>query len=146
MDSELRKSSNIVNKANESKKKSLFERVKDHKKEIVAGTVIILSVVAIVLVVRNKDSLMASIKSSDTEGSLNKNLEIKSNVAPTISGAIPTSISDNSPIATTIVIGHVRNLPEGWKPSTNKLELARNLGYFLEEHQTWVNSYTKAVA
>lgn len=38
---------------------------------------------------------------------------------------------------------HVRNLPEGWAPSAEKLARAEELGIDLEEGQTWVIEYLK---
>jgi len=44
------------------------------------------------------------------------------------------------------VIRHVRNLPNGWKASPEKIEEAVNLGINLLENQTIVDPYKKNVA
>jgi hypothetical protein len=44
------------------------------------------------------------------------------------------------------VIRHVRNLPNGWKASPEKIEEAVNLGINLLENQTIVDPYIKNVA
>ena len=137
---------NIDGNIAEFKKKSLIEKAKDHKKEIAIGAVTILSVVAIVLVVKNRDTIEAAIKSTHTKGGLANSLKTRNNVAPTISEVTPTNIPRNAPIVEINVRGHIRNLPEGWNPSASNKEVARNLGYYLDEHQTWVNPYTKIAA
>ena len=38
---------------------------------------------------------------------------------------------------------HLRNLPEGWTPSVEKLVLAEELGIDLKDGQTWVAEYIK---
>ena len=137
---------NIDGNIAEFKKKSLIEKAKDHKKEIAIGAVTILSVVAIVLVVKNRATIEAAIKSTHTKGGLANSLKTRNNVAPTISEVTPTNIPRNAPIVEINVRGHIRNLPEGWNPSASNKEVARNLGYYLDEHQTWVNPYTKIAA
>jgi len=137
---------NIDGNIAEFKKKSLIEKAKDHKKEIAIGAVTILSVVAIVLVVKNRATIEAAIKSTHTKGGLANSLKTRNNVAPTISEVTPTNIPRNAPIVEINVRGHIRNLPEGWNPSASNKEVARNLGYYLDKHQTWVNPYTKIAA
>ncbi|SDB28869.1 hypothetical protein SAMN02910317_01411 [Ruminococcaceae bacterium FB2012] len=44
------------------------------------------------------------------------------------------------------VEGYIRNLPEGWHPSAEKIAQAADLGIELGEHQTLVNSFMKNVA
>ena len=137
---------NIDGNIAEFKKKSLIEKAKDHKKEIAIGAVTILSVVAIVLVVKNRATIEAAIKSTHTKGGLANSLKTRNNVAPTISEVTPTNIPRNAPIVEINVRGHIRNLPEGWNPSASNKEVAKKLGYCLDEHQTWVNPYTKIAA
>lgn len=146
MDIQSRANHNTDGNINEYKKKSLFEKAKDHKKELAIGAVTILSVVAIVLVVKNKATIEAAIKSTHTKGGLANSLKGRNDVAPTISEVTHTSIPSNAPIVEINVRGHIRNLPDGWNPSTSNKEVARNLGYCLDEHQTWVNPYTKTAA
>lgn len=42
-----------------------------------------------------------------------------------------------------LVYMHLRNLPEGWTPSVEKLVLAEELGIDLKDGQTWVAEYIK---
>ena len=127
----------------DGKKKGFFEKVKEHKKEIAISAVI---VIATVLVVKNKGAFQSSIKSSRIQEALTSSLENQDNVGPLISESISTSVSSNFPIDNINVRGHVRNLPEGWKPSSSRVELAAEYGYSLGENQTFVSPHTKVAA
>ena len=52
-------------------------------------------------------------------------------------------INDGLPFG---VDGFVRNLPEGWHPSAEKIAQAAKMGIELGSHQTYVNPYMKNVA
>ena len=64
MDIQSRANHTIDGNINENKKKSFIEKAKEHKKEIAIGAVAILSVVTIVLIVKNKTTIEAAIKST----------------------------------------------------------------------------------
>ncbi|MFJ5792699.1 hypothetical protein ACIP9G_21800 [Lysinibacillus sp. NPDC093197] len=120
-----------------SKKKSFFEKAKEHKKEIIIGTAIVFSVMGTILVVKNRAIIKPFIKSSLIGKVSTKSIETNNNVSPLVSEPIDYTIN---------VREHIRNLPKGWNPSSNKVELASKYGYLLEENQTWVNAYTKTSA
>jgi len=146
MDAQSRPSHNMTGEVGGSKKKSFLDIAKEHKREIAIGAAAVLSVMAVVLVVKNRATLMATIKPDHIEDVLTNSLENRNNVIPIIYETIHQNIPGDSPIGATIVRGHIRNLPEGWNPSVSKLELAEKFGYCLDEHQTWVNAYKKAAA
>lgn len=138
---------NMTGDIRKSKNKSLFEKAKEHKKEIVIGTAIVFSVMGAIFVVKNRAVIESSIKSSLLDDVLTKSIETKNNVSSLVSEPVEKGIMSKFPINNTInVREHIRNLPEGWNPSINKVELASKYGYSLERHQTWVNAYTKASA
>ena len=143
MGAQSKSKQNVTADDGDGKKKGFFEKVKEHKKEIAIGAVIVISAV---LVVKNKGSIQSVIKSSRMEGALTSSLETQNNVGSLISESVSTSVPSNLPKGIIIVDGHVRNLPAGWKPSIGKVELAKKCGYSLEEHQTFVKSYTKVAA
>ena len=143
METRFMSKQNMAGDVGDSKKKGFFEKVKEHKKEIAIGAVIVISAV---LVVKNKGAFQSAIKSARMEGALTSSLETQNNVGSLISESVSTSVPSNLPKGIIIVDGHVRNLPAGWKPSIGKVELAKKCGYSLEEHQTFVKAYTKAAA
>ena len=143
MGAQSKSKQNVTADDGDGKKKGFFEKVKEHKKEIAISAVI---VIATVLVVKNKGAFQSSIKSSRIQEALTSSLENQDNVGPLISESISTSISSNFPIDNINVRGHVRNLPEGWKPSSSRVELAAEYGYSLGENQTFVSPHTKVAA
>jgi hypothetical protein len=143
METRFMSKQNMAGDVGDSKKKGFFEKVKEHKKEIAIGAVIVISAV---LVGKNKGAFQSAIKSSRMEEALTNSLETQNNVGTLISEAISTSVPSNLPIDSINVRGHVRNLAEGCKPSISKIESAANYGYSLKENQTWVIPYTKVAA
>ena len=143
MGAQSKSKQNVTADDGDGKKKGFFEKVKEHKKEIAISAVI---VIATVLVVKNKGAFQSSIKSSRIQEALTSSLENQDNVCPLISESISTSVSSNFPIDNINVRGHVRNLPEGWKPSSSRVELAAEYGYSLGENQTFVSPHTKVAA
>lgn len=130
----------------DSKEKGFFEKAKEHKKEIAIGAATVLLVVAVVVVI-NRAAFISAIKSSCIEEVFTNRLETRNNAGPLISKTVSKSVMSNLPIGNIMnVREHIRNLPEGWKPSISKVELAAKYGYSLGEHQTLVNAYTKASA
>ncbi|MEJ9231936.1 hypothetical protein LAV79_21200 [Peribacillus butanolivorans] len=145
METQFIPNQNMTGDVRKSKNKSFFEKVKEHKKEIVTGTAIVFSVMGTILVVKNRAVIKSATKSSLVEEVLTKSIGKKNNVSPLVSEPIEKSIMSKIPIDNTIKVReHIRNLPEGWNPSINKVELASKFGYSLEGHQTWVSAYTKA--
>ena len=143
MGAQSKSKQNVTADDGDGKKKGFFEKVKEHKKEIAISAVI---VIATVLVVKNKGAFQSSIKSVRMEEALTSSLETPDNVGSLISESISTSVSSNFPIDNINVRGHVRNLPEGWKPSSSRVELAAEYGYSLGENQTFVSPHTKVAA
>ena len=143
METRFMSKQNMAGDVGDSKKKGFFEKVKEHKKEIAIGAVIVISAV---LVVKNKGSIQSVIKSSRMEGALTSSLETQNNVGSLISESVSTSVPSNLPKGIIIVDGHVRNLPEGWKPSSGRGELAAEYGYSLGENQTFVSPHKKVAA
>ena len=143
MGAQSKSKQNVTADDGDGKKKGFFEKVKEHKKEIAISAVI---VIATVLVVKNKGAFQSSIKSSRIQEALTSSLENQDNVGPLISESISTSVSSNFPIDNINFRGHVRNLPEGWKPSSSRVELAAEYGYSLGENQTFVSPHTKVAA
>jgi hypothetical protein len=124
---------------------------RNKKKVLIIGGVVVAVGVG-VLVFKNRDALIALLK---------RGKGLASNV-PQI--ADPTIIETTSKVITTVepeaitvsktlnngvpfgVKGFIRNLPDGWHPSAEKIAQAAALGMKLGEHQTLVGPYMKNVA
>lgn len=124
---------------NTEKKNTVLNFIKGHKKEIaiIAG----IACVAVVGVLIMKNGTAANALKID---GVAKGLNIQSNANFAKSSVTRTypacNPSSNNPIN---VSEHLRNLPDGWKASQSKIDLAEQFGFSLRDHQTWVNSYTK---
>jgi hypothetical protein len=144
MENQYMSNQNMTEDVGESKEKGFFEKAKEYKKEIAIGAGAVLFVV---LVVKNRKAFISAIKSLHIEEVLTNSLETRNNACPLIPESVSKSVTSDLPIGNIMnVREHIRNLPEGWNPSISKVELAAKYGYSLEEHQTWVNAYTKASA
>lgn len=147
METQFMSNQNMAGDGGESMEKSFFEKAKEHKKEIIIGAAAVISVVVAVLIVKNRAPLIPAIKSLRIDEVLTNSSETRNIAGPLISKSVEKSVTSNLPNGNIInVREHIRNLPEGWNPSINKVELAAKFGYSLEEHQTLVNAYTKTFA
>lgn len=146
MESQFMTNPNMAGCTDKSTEKGFFDKAKEHKKEIAIGAIILLSVVTAVLIVKNRDAIYSTMRSSKIEGILTNNIDIRNRAGSLISESVEKSITSNLGLSDINVREHIRNLPEGWHPSVSKLELAEKCGYILDEHQTLVNAYTRAAA
>lgn len=124
---------------------------RNKKKVLIIGGVVVAVGVG-VLAFKNKDALIALVKGGK---------KLSSKVPPI---ADTTIIETTTEVITTVeteaitvnktlnngdpfgVEGFIRNLPDGWHPSTEKIAQAAALGIKLGEHQTLVDPYMKNVA
>ena len=124
-------------------KQKFCEKVKEHKTEILVAGGIIVSVAAVILISRKWDLL----NSQNITNLLKDGAKAKSNVVPLVPVTIQNTIIDSTSDGRIIEISkHIRNLPEGWKPSLEKLNTALMNGFELAENQTWVDDYPKFCA
>lgn len=136
----------------EDQKTGFIEWVKAHKKQLTIAGISTLAIIGIALGIKNKDaiielweSLQKSISKSPSETPAPKTMEIQSTMSEIVAETkevtrvyTPSTIPFN-------VKDHLRNLPEGWHASPEKITEAELLGIELLPNQTLVNSYTKGV-
>lgn len=130
-----------------AEKEVLIDWIKKHKKKLIFAGVSVPVILAFVIGIKNRDELINIWKS------------IIKHVDGTSKKIIDTTISadwDNISVPETMnfkmskresnlidVRLHIRNLPEGWKPSEEKIMSAIEMGYELKPSQTWVEPHTK---
>ena len=134
----------------EQEKKGFWTWVKEHKKELAIAGITVGSI--ILLAVCNRDSLEAC------WDSLKKAISAKLADAPKVAAhsspviAAEVSVLVSAPVVAEAarmtcdpfeVSNHIRNLPQGWNPSPEKIAEAEALGIDLQPGQTIVDSYTK---
>ena len=139
------------------RKNQLIMWLKVHKKELLLVGVSITSVIAIILAIQNQEAIEELWLSLTKKVELSPELAVDSitNSAPmippndipvktieSISDSIPVFLS-NDPHIPFEVSRHIRNLPEGWNPSPEKIAAALKNNILLQEGQTWVEAYLK---
>lgn len=125
------------------KKKTFFAFVREHKKVIAIGTVTACAVVVGVVIFKNRTATNAL----NLEEVVAKGLKAHGDAISVRSGVVEAYQSWNLPSNRFINVSeHLRNLPNGWKASQSKIDLAARYGFSLGDHQTWVNSYAKTAA
>lgn len=129
-------------------RKGLIRWIKEHKRELAIAGFSIAALILLVLGIKNRETLKAiwdSLRSSVTQPTTRAE-EIVTNVnveivpPPQVIVSSPQPVSDSFPFE---VSSHVRNLPEGWHASPEKIASALENDFVLEDGQTWVESYMK---
>ena len=140
---------------NETKTK-FIEWVKAHKKELVIAGVSVTAIVAFILGHKNRKQLM------DLWATLQKTISKAPDMAPVATDIVEKVAEKVVPVveilepAKLVVVDasnidlipfavskHIRNLPEGWHPSAEKIATAAENGIKLLPNQTWVANYMK---
>ena len=109
-------------------KKIFFEKVKKHETEIVA-VITIASVFGTVINLFKNGTKANGVTSPHVTEIIENNAN---------------SINANGRVVN--VSKHIRNLPEGWKASPEKINSAIKKGVLLETNQTLVDDYSKILA
>jgi hypothetical protein len=128
---------------NTEKKKTFFDFVKEHKKEIAIGSATVCAVVVVVIIFKN----ITAANTLNIEEVVVKGLKTYGDANSVRTGVVEACHASNPPSIKSINVSeHLRNLPDVWKASQSKIDLAAQYGFSLGDHQTWVDSYTKTVA
>jgi len=118
-------------------------KINEHKNEIIIVGVTVTAVVGTVLIMKNWESIKRFIFSSD----LKSNIRKKKDIIRTKTAPISVGIKENVAVERVVDVSkHIRKLPDGCYASLKKIESALENGFMLEEHQTWVDTYTKICA
>lgn len=142
----------------EEQKKGFIQWVKAHKKELIIAGINITAIVAAVLGYRNRESIIAmwdALKKTISKAPANKIPVV--NTVTKIEMITPAVVNTAEAVAEpSIKVGrmlpqypfevtnHIRNLPEGWHASAEKIASAAEHGYELLPGQTWVEKYIKS--
>lgn len=127
----------------EKEKKTFVDWIKEHKRELIIAGVSIAAIIAVIIGIKNHKAL------EETWASLRKLVEKTPEAIPivnTVTEVTPLKDIVEINIVTTDrrpydVAEHLRNLPEGWKASAEKIATAAEHGYDLLPGQTWVEAY-----
>lgn len=129
----------------ENEKKTFVDWVRGHKKELIIAGVSIASIIAIIVGINNHKAL------DEAWASLKKLVEKTPEIDPSIKSVLVTEVAPVKDIVDINIVTvdriphdvneHLRNLPEGWKASAEKIATAAEHGYELLLGQTWVEAY-----
>jgi len=123
-------------------RKHLFEKIKEHKTEIIVADVTLISLAGVIIIAKNWDS----IKGVNVARHLIKGPEVCVSITSAsklVQGNVTSNLSCNKIVN---VSDHIRNLSAGRNASAAKLAAAAEHGYNLLPNQTWVIPYTKMCA
>ena len=127
----------------EKEKKRLIDWVRQNKWRLIVSGVSIVAIIAIIIGIKNYSEL-EEIKKSLLEVSKRTSIPSVSMLATNDAAPTVSALESNSLTTDRIphdVVEHLRNLPEGWKASPEKVAKATERGYVLLPGQTWVEAY-----
>ena len=126
-------------------RKDLIQWIKEHRRQLIFAGIGIGTVILIVLGLKNQEEIKAVRKSLERA--------VKHPTAKAVTEAAPAPVPRiaatvaSSRGATPFEVGrHIRNLPDGWHASPEKVAEALKNKIILREGQTWVDSYMKGGA
>ena len=129
----------------ENEKKTFVDWIKEHKKELIIAGVSIAAIITVIIGIKNQKAL------EEAWASLRKLVEKAPETMPVAKSVPDTDVSPVKEIVEINIISadriphdvveHIRNLPEGWKASAQKIATAAEHGYNLLPGQTWVEAY-----
>lgn len=129
----------------ENEKKTFVDWIKAHKKELIIAGVSIVAIIAAVIGIKNhKDLEKAWASLRKIVEKTPKTIPVKKTVPVTGDVPVKKIVDINIIPAEKVphdVVEHLRNLPEGWRASEQKIATAAEHGYNLLPGQTWVESY-----
>ena len=131
-------------------RKDLIQWIKEHKKQLIIAGISVGTLILIILGIKNQAEIKAVKNSLEEAVKLPtvKAAEEAARAAEKISTVPPleivtTAAINSDPVA---VSRHIRNLPEGWHASPEKIAEAVKHNIILNDGQTWVDSYVKGGA
>lgn len=124
-------------------KQGFIQWVKVHKKELIIAGISAAAIIGVIIGIKKREALFELWQSLQNQMSENPSVTFQNkqeNFCKTEIIAFPVKHSVPTPIE---VSEHLRNLPEGWNASAEKILSATEHGYQLNPGQTWVDTYTK---
>ncbi len=128
-----------------NEKKSFTDWLREHKTELIAAGLTVTAIIALFLGIKNHQAFEGVWESLKRllEGSSQSVPDIKVASAPemsSVSDIVEVSLKTSERIPHN-VSEHIRNLPDGWYASAEKIATASEHGHSLRPGQTWVESY-----
>lgn len=115
------------------------EWIKEHKTELICGGLGIAAVAGILFGIKNRDVIKAVVKGTEWLPKKAPTPATVPNIAPVADIILPQVATNMR--APHQVSRHLRNLPEGYRASAEKIAAATEFGYTLQPGQTFVEAY-----
>ncbi len=141
-------------------KNTFIKWIKEHKKELKIAGISVAVLIALVLAIKNRAALadvmkkvMASVSKSNKTVAAQTVKAVKADSCARVTDIAKAVPQPTQSITTSAQVDripfdvhkHVRNLPEGYHASPDKIATALENGIELLENQTWVVDYTKGL-
>ena len=130
-------------------RKSLIRWIKDHKKQMIIAGISIGTLILIILGIKNRAAIKAvwdsqkGVVKHPTAKAAEEVAKVVTDIPPAPASEIVTAVVSNSETLPFEVSRHIRNLPDGWHASPEKVAEALKNNIILMDGQTWVDSYVK---
>ena len=133
-------------------RKGLIRWIKKHKNELIIAGISIGTLILIILGIKNRATIKA-LWESLRNVMIHPNAKV-TEVVTKVTVEIPqepikevvTAVTSNTDTIPFEVSRHIRNLPDGWHASPEKVAEALKNNIILMDGQTWVESYMKGEA
>ena len=129
--------------------RKLIRWIREHKKALIIAGISIGTLIAIALGIKNRETikaLWASLRKVAEKPAVHAaKVPPLEPVGPAVEEAVTIVVRHGETIPFDVA-KHIRNLPEGWHASADKIATALENGFELAEGQTWVADYMKGVA
>ena len=132
--------------------KKMIHWIKKHKTALVIAGISIGSLILLVLGIRNKEKIVSIwdlLKSATETPSLGIPDSVRESAIDSLPEHIQKYVETKDTCSDRVrfrVSGHIRNLPDGWNASPQKIDSALKYNIILMDGQTWVDSYLKGGA
>lgn len=126
------------------KEKQVFiQWVKAHKRALIIAGISVAAIIGIIVGIKKKETLMELWSCLQKQMGSSSYVPIEKTEEVLYKTEIIGFPAKRNLLASIEVSDHLRNLPDGWQASEQKITSALEHGYHLEVGQTWVNTYTK---
>ena len=125
-----------------SEKRGFFEKVKEHKTEIIIAGIAVVSIAGVIILAKNWDV----VKDKTATGLLKQGAKIRNDGIPAVQTVVENAVEIEVVEKIVDVSKHIRTLPTGHNASLAKMLTASINGFQLEMGQTWVDAYSKMCA
>ena len=133
-------------------RKGFIHWIKEHKKELIIAGVSIGALALIVLGIENRDAIkevwdsLRNVVKYPTEKLTETATKVAVEIPQDSVMKVVSAMASNSSSIPFEVSRHIRNLPDGWHASPEKVAEALKNNIILLDGQTWVDSYVKGGA